>query len=97
MNLHILPSARQDIIDACQFYERQAVGVGLYFLDSIESDIEALREHAGIHVVPVGNYHRKVASRFPFAIYYRLEGDAVLVYAVLDWRRDPDAAAKKLG
>jgi plasmid stabilization system protein ParE len=33
--------------------------------------------------------HRLLAKRFPFAIYYRVEGDPVQVYAVLDCRRNP--------
>jgi len=34
-------------------------------------------------------YHRLLSKRFPFAVYYRVENDTVLVYAVLDCRRNP--------
>jgi hypothetical protein len=37
-----------------------------------------------------------LASRFPWAIYYRLEKEEVVVRAVLDCRRDPARVAERL-
>ena len=36
-------------------------------------------------------FHRMLSKRFPFGIYYELEGDVVYVYAILDLRRIPVA------
>ena len=33
--------------------------------------------------------HRLLAKRFPFAVYYRIQDKVILVYAILDCRRDP--------
>ena len=30
-----------------------------------------------------------LSKRFPFGIYYELEGETTYVYAILDMRRDP--------
>jgi len=43
-----------------------------------------------------GKYHRLLSKRFPFAVYYRVEEQAVLVYAVLDCRRRPAWIRKRL-
>ena len=88
MRIEILAEAEQDLLDGFRFYERQSEGVGNYFVDSILTDIESLHLYAGIHVLQFG-YHRMLAKRFPFAIYYRAEKQVVRVYAVLDCRRDP--------
>ena len=88
MKIDVLKEAEEDIIDGFAFYERQSKGLGDYFLDSIFSDIESLHIYAGIHSVHFG-YHRLLAKRFPFAIYYKVEDEAVQVYAILDCRRDP--------
>jgi len=88
MKIRISEAAEQDHIDGHRFYERQSAGLGAYFVDSILADIESLQLYAGIHVLHFG-YHRLPAKRFPFAIYYRVEGDLVRVYAILDCRRDP--------
>ena len=89
MKVRILGSASRDLIDGYRFYEMQAEGVGNYFLDSLYSDIDSLILSAGMQSVHFEKYHRLLSKRFPFAIYYRVEDQTVLVYAVLDCRRRP--------
>ena len=96
MKIRILPSASQDLIEGYWFYEKQAEGLGTYFLDTLFSDIDSLTIYAGIHPKYYGKYHRLLSKRFPFAIYYRVESDTALVYAVLDCRRSPAWIRKRL-
>jgi len=58
-------------------------------LEPIYSDIDSLIDNAGFHPVLFGEYHRLLAARFPFAVYYKVTEDTALVYAVLDGRREP--------
>jgi hypothetical protein len=88
MKIRISEAGQQDLVEGHRFYERQSAGLGDYFLDSVLADIESLQLYAGIHVLHFG-YHRLLTKRFPFAIYYRIEGDLIRVYAVLGCRRDP--------
>ena len=96
MKIRILKSAQKDLREGYRFYERQAIGIGDYFVDSLNSDIESLKIYAGIHSKHFGNYYRLLAKRFPFAVYYRLSKEEIIVYAVLDCRRDPAWIRKKL-
>jgi plasmid stabilization system protein ParE len=96
MTILILPSARDDLTEGFDFYERQQEGLGVYFHDSLFSDIESLRLYAGIHPKQFG-YRRLLSKRFPYAVYYDQERKTVRVWAVLDCRRDPDAIREKLG
>jgi plasmid stabilization system protein ParE len=95
MNIHILPEAREDLIDAYWFYERQNEGVGDYFIRSIFEDIETLNISAGGHVIHLGKY-RKIASVFPYSIYYLIDNGEVNIYGVIDDRRDPDWISERL-
>jgi plasmid stabilization system protein ParE len=88
MTVRILDAAEQDLIDGFRFYESQHEGLGEYFLDSLFADIDSLQLYAGVHSVHSG-YHRLLARRFPFAVYYKLEGETTDVWAVLDCRQDP--------
>ena len=97
MKVEILESARGDLVDGFYFYEKQAEGIGSYFLKSMYSDIDSLRDNAGIHPVLFGEYHRLLANRFPFAVYYKVTEDKALVYAVLDCRREPAWIRSVLG
>ena len=93
MTILILPSARDDLTEGFDFYERQQEGLGVYFHDSLFSDIESLRLYAGIHPKQFG-YRRLQYKRLP---NYDQERKTVRVWAVLDCRRDPDAIREKLG
>ena len=72
MTLRILSLAEADLLNGFRFYERQSSGVGLYFLESLNSDIESLRLYAGIHRKFFG-YHRMLSKRFPFCRLLRSE------------------------
>jgi plasmid stabilization system protein ParE len=93
----IQSSALADLADGFDFYERIEPGLGGYFLDSLYSDIDSLMQYAGIHMIHFGKYHRLLSKRFPYGIYYQVEGNTVLVRAVLDLRRDPEWIKRRLG
>jgi hypothetical protein len=95
MKVQVLDEAAADLADAFRFYERQAEGLGDYFLDSLWSDIHSLRLCGGIHAIHHG-YHRVLSKRFPFALYCRVENDVARVRAVLDCRRNPDWISARL-
>jgi hypothetical protein len=88
MKVRVLRPALNDLAVGRRFYDRQQVGVGDYFFDSVFADIDSLALYAGIHRIVFG-FHRKLATRFPFAIYYRVIGDEAVVFRVLDCRRVP--------
>ena len=73
MRIEILDRASHDFLEGFRFYEKQREGLGWYFSDSLMADIESLQLYAGVHAKQLG-YYRMIARRFPFAIYYRLEG-----------------------
>ena len=71
------------------FYERQQPRLGAYFRDSIYADLRALKETAGVHRIVYKNYHRALATRFPFALYYSVSEQTAFIRAIVDCRRDP--------
>jgi len=89
MTIRILGSALEDLHSGRQFYENQAEGVGEYFFDAVFADIDSLALYAGIHQKFFG-YHRLLAKRFPYAIYYKMDDpNTVIVQRVLDLRQHP--------
>jgi hypothetical protein len=92
----ILADAAEDIEAARNFYETQELGTGEYCVDSLLADIESHGLLSGIHPLHF-EFHRMLASRFPFGIYYREHGDETQVFAILDLRRDPNWIRKELG
>jgi len=95
--IRILASARRDIEEAYAFYESKAAGLGDYFVNSLRSDIQNLKVIAGVHRLFWEHYHRMLCKKFPFAVYYTLQGSEILVFAVIDSRRDPAWVREYLG
>lgn len=87
--LVILPAAEDDLDAGAGFYEAQSEGLGAYFSDCLASDVESLLVSAGAHRRMYG-FHRCISARFPHAVFYRVNGDVVAIYAVLDCRRRPE-------
>jgi plasmid stabilization system protein ParE len=88
-SVEISPSARLDLLAGFDFYEAQQEGLGEYFTDSLLSDLEGLLIHAGVHVRVRKQVHRALANKFPYAIYYQMQGQEAQVIAILDTRLDP--------
>ena len=51
---------------------------------------------AGIHRVVYRDYHRLLSRVFPFGIFYTMEDEAPVVWAVVDLRRDPECIRRRL-
>jgi plasmid stabilization system protein ParE len=88
MQLRILPSAFEDLDRGRAFYAEHGEELGEYFLDSLFADIDSLVLYAGIHM-KVWGYHRMLARRFPYAIYYKVDADLCVIWRVLDCRLQP--------
>ncbi|MBC7899694.1 MAG: type II toxin-antitoxin system RelE/ParE family toxin [Saprospiraceae bacterium] len=95
MKIRILTPAQYDLVDSYWFYENRESGLGSYFIRSIYGDIESLQIYAGIHAKHLGK-NRMIASTFPCSIFYLVEENEIRIYAVLDYRRDPDWMSKRL-
>jgi len=93
--LSLTELAQEDLHIAQSFYEKQTVTLGDYFIDSLLVDLESLRFYAGIHEQHFG-YYKMLAKRFPFAIYYDLEENKVIVHAILDSRQHPSNIETRL-
>ncbi len=64
-------------------------GLGDYFSSSLRADIEELKVSGGSHRIVYRQFHRSLSRAFPYGIFYTAENDLVIVFAVVDLRRDP--------
>ena len=88
MKVRVLRSAVEDLAAGRRFYDGQERGVGNYFFAELFSDIDTLAHVAGVHRVQFG-FHRMLAKRIPYAVYYRVIAGEAVVFRVFDCRRDP--------
>ncbi len=89
MKIQVLTSAYNDLLKGRQFYENQSDNLGDYFFDTLFADIDSLILYSEIHPKYFG-YYRMLSSRFPYAIYYKVDNnDNIFIWRVLDCRQDP--------
>lgn len=93
MKIQVLRPAIEDLAAGRKFYDRQEAGVGDYFFDSLFAEIDSLTLYGGIHSVHFG-FHRLLAKRFPYAIYYKIIDNKAVVFRILDCRRNPKKLRK---
>lgn len=95
MKIKILPSAIEDLHTGRLFYEKQGETLGEYFFDTLFSDIDSLVLFPEKHSKLFG-YHRLLSKRFPYAVYYKIDRDVVIVYRILDQRQNLDKTTSSL-
>lgn len=87
--LVIEPAANDDVAAAVGWYEEEQVGLGVRFGRQLVATYERILAHPLLYQ-DLGRGIRKAAlHRFPYAVYYVVEGQAVVVTAVLHLHRDP--------
>ncbi|MDD2661404.1 MAG: hypothetical protein PHY54_17265 [Methylococcales bacterium] len=70
----------------CRATKKLSPGLRGYFFDSLFAEIDSLALY--------GKFHRLLAKRFPYAIYYKVIDSKAIVFRVLDCRRNPNKLRK---
>jgi plasmid stabilization system protein ParE len=85
----IRPEAEADLVTARDWYERQRTGLGAAFLLCVEEVLERIDRTPEIYRVVYHDVRRALTRRFPYAVYYRVVSNDVVVLGTLHTRRDP--------
>lgn len=96
IRIRISDEALEDLVEGFWFYEAQEAGLGDYFSSHLRADIEGLKVTAGIHRQAYHDYHRLLSRVFPYAIFYTVDRDEIIVWAVVDCRRNPQWIQERL-
>jgi plasmid stabilization system protein ParE len=90
MRLIVRLAAELDIQDAYDWYESQRAGLGGEFLAALTSTRDRVLDYPYSYPVLHRDVRRVLLPRrFPYGLFYRIEGDAVIVVACMHARRDP--------
>lgn len=79
----IRPAAQADLRDARDWYDRRRDGLGNEFLLAVADAMLALEEAPQRQPLYYRDFRRVLTDRFPYKIFYRIEGKAVIVFRVL--------------
>ena len=94
--LHFLPEVEEDVINGYFWYEEKAKGLGEEFLRLFYANSNEITSNPLIYRKVYRNFRRRLMRRFPYAIYFRISGDEVVVLGLFHCARNPAAIREEL-
>ena len=91
MKIRILAAAARDLTKAMDYYESQSEGLGHDFLDEYEKTILRICRFPEAWTCVTSHLRRCLMRRFPFAVYYTVIDEQIVITAIADLRMDPDS------
>lgn len=85
----VRPEAQINIREAAVWYEQRETGLGRRFVAEIRQSLKAISKTPLRFPLVENGIHRLLLHRFPYAVYFLLESDRVIVIAVLHQHRAP--------
>lgn len=82
-------AATEELEEAAAWYDERQRGLGEELLSEVGEAIERAATHPTRHPVVFGDVRRTVLRRFPYAVYFRQQGEALVILAVFHGRRNP--------
>jgi plasmid stabilization system protein ParE len=85
------PKAEQEFLNAVIWYEERKEGLGLQFINEIESTLTRLSNNPLQYKIEFGSFHVAVVDVFPFVITYKFNSIEKYIYvsAVFHTSRNP--------
>lgn len=83
------PLAQLEVSDAYKWYNQAHIGMGSAFLEELERTNAFLTSNPHLYPSVEQEMRRANLSRFPYSLFYVIDGDAVNVLSCFHQHRDP--------
>jgi hypothetical protein len=94
--LSFLPEVEQDVLSSYAWYEEKTTGLGEEFLRLFYAQAREIPRNPFLHSTVFQDFRRRLLRRFPYAIYFRIEGETVVIYGLFHCARDPHIIKKSI-
>ncbi len=81
--------ASNEFLDAVEWYELSAKGLGLRFTEEIDSTIERIKLNPDLYPSIVEDIKRIQVNKFPYSIFYKIEDDTLVILRIFHNKRKP--------
>lgn len=94
--LHFLPEVEDDVIGGYLWYEAKSPGLGEEFLRMFYAYAGELSRNPSIYSKVYKEFRRRLLRRFPYAIYFTIKDDQIIVFGLFHCARHPSAIKRRL-
>jgi len=88
--IRLRPEVETEVLEAMAWYQARASGVDRDFYRAFRDIVTSLEEAPRRYATVRGEVRRVVFRRFPYLLFYVVEGDEVVVLACVHERRGPE-------
>jgi hypothetical protein len=89
-SLLFLPEVEKDVISGFDWYEDNSSGLGEEFLRLFYAYANEIPRNPLLFPVVYKSFRRRLLRRFPYAIYFRIEEQVVVVFGLFHCARNPN-------
>jgi plasmid stabilization system protein ParE len=91
-----LPEIEDDAIGGYVWYETKSPGLGEEFLRMFYASVSDISRNPQLYRKVHSEFRRCLLRRFPFAIYFMIKNDQVIITGLFHCARDPRSVGTKL-
>ncbi|MCF8451188.1 MAG: hypothetical protein K9G49_15040 [Taibaiella sp.] len=88
-SIEIRPLAALETIEGYDWYESQKTGLGVSFLEAMDSFYFALLKNPFTHSYFIENVRHGFLQKLPYSAVYEVFGNTIVVYSVFMISQDP--------
>lgn len=85
----VRPEAAREVQAAFDWYEEKSEGLGLEFLRAADACIAGIKRHPLASAAMYQDIRRALLRRFPYALFYLIKEERIIVLACFHAKRDP--------
>lgn len=94
--LEAAPAVELDVEAAFSWYEGEESGLGFEFLQELRAVYQRILDRPLGYQDLRSGIHRALTRRFPYAVFFSIEGRTIVILAVLHTARDPAEWQKRI-
>ena len=94
--IRFLPEVEEDVIAGYAWYEEKAPGLGEEFIRMFYACAGEIPRNPLLYPKVYREFRRRLLRRFPYAIYFRIEDNEIIVFGLFHCARDPHTIRAKL-
>ena len=91
VRLKVRPEAETDALEAAFWYEGERTGLGVEFNDALRATLARVEESPLQFPLISREFRRAILQRFPFGVFFLVEGELVTVAAITHLHRHPSS------
>lgn len=94
--LHFIPEIEEDLIAGYSWYEAKSKGLGEEFLRMFYACAGELPRDPLLYPKIHNEFRRRLLRRFPYAIYFTMKHEQIIILGLFHCARDPRTIKLKL-